>query len=470
MYTTAGSLPVESLAAGSRLRCLGPPMAGKRSLLIELLAAGVDAGEAAIVITTDMDAKTLFAAVPALDVEGVAVVDATGTATTDDRVHVVNSPSDLTGIAIATTEAVTAFTEAGYDRIRVGVDSLSTLRVYSDGKRLFRFFHLLTGRARDEGALFVCTDHDTDGGGALGSLFDVRVELREGETGSERRVTVDGETTEWEPAAPYDVQRVEHERTVHAISVRSFQHVRDVLTGDDLTLVACNPTVGDSDLEAIRAFFEGLAVTVETRQVEGFPNSVALLHRGGEFLAADQLVTVAAAVTIDDSVLRRETVPDVIQQAYRSVHGDHYADPQTLVRVSRQFELEAGRGGVGTVHAGFRRLSRVTADAETWDLYRRLAAAGVEIHIYGEPDIDLPDHEGITVHTDLTDELRETWFVVRDGPTGGALLAEEVEPETVPEDGPVDDHPHRGRYYDAIWTRRADVVDGLVDYLGKQQP
>jgi KaiC/GvpD/RAD55 family RecA-like ATPase len=125
----------------------------------------------------------------------------------DDRVHRVGSPADLTGVGIGASELLNAFHREGVDGFRLGVDSLSTLLLYTEFDRLARFLHVLSGRIdRADGVgLFVINPNTVDAGqfDQLTTLFDGIVELREEDGGREIRVRgIPGADAEWRPYVP----------------------------------------------------------------------------------------------------------------------------------------------------------------------------------------------------------------------------------------------------------------------------
>jgi hypothetical protein len=174
-------------------------------------------------------------------------------------------------------------------------------------------------------------------------------------------------------------------------------------------------------------------------------------------LATDHVPTLANWVRADDpasdgAVARAAdlTRPDVVERANRDEYTVANAGKLRMVRVSRLIELRALDAGEGALHSGFQRLDRIDDDVSTRRLYERLAAAGVDVHVYGAPG-DVPNADAYTLHAGPSDELADSWFVAYDGPpsASGALVSEETAP---------------GRY-SGFWTYRTDVTRATVDYL-----
>jgi KaiC/GvpD/RAD55 family RecA-like ATPase len=212
-YSLRNVLPVDDLdtvPAGTNLLVSGPAMTGKRSVVMDLLAAGRERGDRSLVVTTDTPANRIrdeFDAVGGeLDPSSLQVIDASGSGGSTDLdaeegVQSVSSPSDLTGIGISFTKAVDRLENPG--NVRLGFLSISTLLQYVDQERAFAFFHVLTRRASASGyfGAFALDPsmHEERLVNVMASVFDGMIELRESESGSrEVRVRgIDGVPAEW---------------------------------------------------------------------------------------------------------------------------------------------------------------------------------------------------------------------------------------------------------------------------------
>jgi KaiC/GvpD/RAD55 family RecA-like ATPase len=184
MYDLRPRLDAE-VEPGSNLLLSGPPLTGKRSLALDVLAAGIESGDGAIIVTTkDAAPRVLddFAERTPYENKPVAVVDCVsrqqGVAEVEgtERIKYVSSPVDMTGIGIQLSEFLQAFTDRGVDRNRVMVHSLSPLLMYSDLQTVFRFLHVFTGRVQSvDGLGLFCIDasaHDEQTMNTLTQLFD----------------------------------------------------------------------------------------------------------------------------------------------------------------------------------------------------------------------------------------------------------------------------------------------------------
>ena len=169
---------------GTNILLTGPPLSGKRSMMMDVLAAGTDRDEGAIVVTTkdgadrvlrDYEKRTPYEGKP------VAVVDCVtqqqgGETRESDRIKYASSPVDMTGIGIKLSEFLQAFGDRGIKQNRVMVHSLSTLLMYSDLQTVFRFLHVFTGRIQSVDGLGLfsidSTAHDDQAMNTIKQLFD----------------------------------------------------------------------------------------------------------------------------------------------------------------------------------------------------------------------------------------------------------------------------------------------------------
>ena len=177
---------------GTNILLTGPPLSGKRSVMMDVLAAGTDRDEGAIVVTTkdgaervlrDYEKRTPYEGKP------VAVVDCVtrqqgGEIVESDRIKYASSPVDMTGIGIKLSEFLQAFYQnRGIERNRVMLHSLSTLLMYADLQTVFRFLHVFTGRIQSVDGLGVFAidnnAHDDQTMNTLKQLFDGIVTTQE---------------------------------------------------------------------------------------------------------------------------------------------------------------------------------------------------------------------------------------------------------------------------------------------------
>jgi len=466
MYATGESLPVEAFDEGTNTVCFAPPLSGMWTVLSRLAAEGLDRGDGCVVLSANEPADRLRTDYPVLDDESVRIVDCTRTDDTDGGELSVASPADLTGISIALSEAFDELDDAGYDRVRFVVDSVTTLAVYAEPKRLYRFVHTLTQQVDSRGAVAVYIvdepyDEVDDEEGLIRRLlplFDARIEFRTDDTESRLRVVGGESTTDW--------TTVEHSRsrTESASPGRSELSVADSSTPESLravfdgviserrTLLVVNAS--EEAMDVISSSLSRLNVTVRSASLPEGPDAFTLLSRGNELIAAEPVgrVRVVADGFDGEEAPAGDAISEVFSEAVSAEFGVRDVRRGDLVRTSRLFERAALRRGAGTLHAGFQRLSRVPAEPRTHELYRTLVDAGVDVHLYGTDDAE-PAVPGATVHAADEPEIRESWFVVYDGAGDsdgmGALLCFEQSPGS----------------YDGFWTFREEIVVSLLSYL-----
>jgi KaiC/GvpD/RAD55 family RecA-like ATPase len=185
MYDLGPDLDAE-VPPGTNVLVSGPPMSGKRSLSLDILASGTKQGEGSIIVTTkdgadrvlrDFESRTPYEDRPVAVVDCVTRQQGVGDVRDDDRIKYTSSPVDMTGIGIKLSEFLQAFYQnQGIERNRVMVHSLSTLLMYADLQTVFRFLHVFTGRIQSVDGLgvFAIDDsaHDDQTMNTLKQLFD----------------------------------------------------------------------------------------------------------------------------------------------------------------------------------------------------------------------------------------------------------------------------------------------------------
>lgn len=194
MYDLAPAVDAE-VTPGSNILVTGPPLTGKRSLALDVLAEGTRNGDASVIVTTkdsgdrvldDFQRRTPYEGRPVAVVDCVTRQQGVGDLRDDDRIKYTSSPVDMTGIGIKLSEFLQAFyQEQGIERNRIMVHSLSTLLMYSNLQTVFRFLHVFTGRIQSvDGLGLFCIDstaHDDRTMNTLKQLFDGIVTTSEDE-------------------------------------------------------------------------------------------------------------------------------------------------------------------------------------------------------------------------------------------------------------------------------------------------
>jgi len=199
-----------SVAPGTNLLVVGPPMTGKRDLAFDVVADGCRDGEGGIVVTTkDSARKVQQAFADRAPDASLGIVDCVtrqqgmDSEEESDLVRYASSPNDLTGIGIEFSELLQLFYGGrGIERNRTVMYSLSTLLMYSNLQTVFRFLHVSTGRVQsaDGLGLFLVDDtaHDEQTMSTIKQLFDGVIEVRDAEDGRECRASgIESATSDW---------------------------------------------------------------------------------------------------------------------------------------------------------------------------------------------------------------------------------------------------------------------------------
>jgi KaiC/GvpD/RAD55 family RecA-like ATPase len=185
MYDLSPAVDAE-VPPGTNLLISGPPLTGKRSIALDILAEGATNGDGAIIVTTkdgakrvlsDFEKRTPYEGKPVAIVDCVTRQQGVGEIRDDDRIKYTSSPVDMTGIGIKLSEFLQAFyQDRNIEQNRIMLHSLSTLLMYADLQTVFRFLHVFTGRIQSvEGLGLFAIDssaHDDKTMNTLKQLFD----------------------------------------------------------------------------------------------------------------------------------------------------------------------------------------------------------------------------------------------------------------------------------------------------------
>jgi hypothetical protein len=212
-YVFASDLPVPPVAHGTSVVVRGDAAAGPGAVAMRLLEPVSRRQGGALLVETDDTQRgiaTRWAASTDVPLSRLAVVSCEG-GRRDPPADLgasgcVSQPSDLTGIGIQYAKIARSFTEGPRGRLRVGLDSVSTLQLYCDDvQTVYRFLHTFTGRIRTSGQLgvFVFNPemHDERVASVVTQPFDAAVDVRlDGDGHRELRVTgVADHSPTWTP-------------------------------------------------------------------------------------------------------------------------------------------------------------------------------------------------------------------------------------------------------------------------------
>lgn len=207
-YDVADRLPVDGVDPGTNLLVAGPPLTGKRKLGMSLLEAGCERDEGAVVVGTRDSVRSIMRSAPAVwnavDRGLGGIVDCVtrqgGAAVTDEeRVKYVASPGDVTDIGIR-LGGIFQDLEERCERTRMNVSTVSTMLMYADARRVYRFLHVFTSHVErlDWLGVGVLDANNRDALNTIAPLYDGMVQTRTTDEGAELRVVGLGEgRTDW---------------------------------------------------------------------------------------------------------------------------------------------------------------------------------------------------------------------------------------------------------------------------------
>ncbi|MFC3476802.1 DICT sensory domain-containing protein [Halobacterium litoreum] len=216
------------------------------------------------------------------------------------------------------------------------------------------------------------------------------------------------------------------------------------------TLTLYNVDTDDVVLADIQSYFDVQSVTLRRATTDDArPRNFVVLHDGDQFLGAAGLKHLYSVIRPDSELLdvsnpEEIEYPDLLRKITQNLFTNYGRRRMTVA--SREIEEYAYRNG-GAVHAGFQELSNFRTQ---YRLYGSLADAGVETHLYGAPDWQIPT-DAHALHEYDDDEITGSWFVVLDGDDEDkrALLAEE----------------RRENEFFGFWTFDASIVDTILARL-----
>ncbi|WP_135667384.1 DICT sensory domain-containing protein [Halorhabdus rudnickae] len=237
----------------------------------------------------------------------------------------------------------------------------------------------------------------------------------------------------------------------------------DAVDDREKTVTVLNRESVDPLYRMLEDMFESNAVAVSEDTDPDAPGDVVLLRdETTGSLAVSRMDAVSETLLLVNSDLYvTGTVP--VEEVQTPEVVAHLADVTftvadkqkfLLIHISRHIESLALETDSGVLHSSFQRLSRLLDERGTGRAYEALADSGVETHVYGIDDWDMPAFaDQLTVHAGDTPELRDAWFVVHDGDGDddrkAALVAEEIGPDE----------------YRGYWTFEPELVDEILQYL-----
>lgn len=209
-FDVADRLPVDEIDGGTNLLVAGPPLTGKREFALSLLDEGCEHGEGGIVVGTRDSTKSIRQRAPnvwtAVKQNRGGIVDCVtrqrGESTRDqDLVKYVGSPGDITDIGIR-LGGIFQQLEDECEMARMNVSTVSTMLMYADTRRVYRFLHVFAGHIERLGWLGfgVLDTSNKEAFDVLAPLYDGMIQTRTTDEGNELRVVGLGHgRTEWVP-------------------------------------------------------------------------------------------------------------------------------------------------------------------------------------------------------------------------------------------------------------------------------
>lgn len=235
----------------------------------------------------------------------------------------------------------------------------------------------------------------------------------------------------------------------------------DEIKEREKTLTVFTAAEDEQLFDELEEFFGIQNITVRQGRVDpDGPQNFVVLHQEGNAVAVSTLEDVRNSLFLGgassrirgEMSLAEDESPDVINSLGNttfSVDGD---DRHLVTQISHYIQDLAHDAGDGVLHAGVQRLSNLDTSADSYELYSKIADAGVEVHVYGRPDATVSG-DAVHVHSPDAEEVVTTRFAVFDGAGDDAMKAAMI--AIGPEDGE----------YRGFWTFEASIVDDVREYL-----
>lgn len=219
------------------------------------------------------------------------------------------------------------------------------------------------------------------------------------------------------------------------------------LPDPDRSLVVLNRTEPEQVSQLLAATIPERDVPAIERVADDEDDDVVVLVEDGDVVARSEMAELGEQLLyVNSDIFRTGTrdlddvvVPDVLlamdeQPFHLRGYPESDREKLVLITISRLIERRAWDVGEGTVRASFQNLARIEDEKGTREVYERLVATDVDVHLYGTADrLPAEDLRGI-VHTGETPDFRRSWFVLFDPPNADedaiALVAYETEPRT----------------------------------------
>lgn len=151
----------DEIPDGTNILITGDLFSGKDLFSKKFIMEGLANGEACIYISTNESAEKILDDLKGSKLENFSIIDSVSSrfgATVElpfsEQIRYVESPVDLTMMMVATNEFIDLYkNQRNISKIRIVLDSISTLLMYSSLRTIFKFLHVLTTRVKAEGAV-----------------------------------------------------------------------------------------------------------------------------------------------------------------------------------------------------------------------------------------------------------------------------------------------------------------------------
>lgn len=200
----------DGVESGTNILVRGPSGSGAREIALRLTETEPYRNEGVLLLSADIAGRTLLDRATevseTLEPERVAVVDCTGSEDQQHRFEYrgdhIDGPGDIMAIEMAVGTLYETLRESGFERVRIGVFSVSALLAHAPLRTVSRFVHTLTGRivaTGDLGVFYVDSSRDDVAVEVIERFCDRTVEVRQSADGAVelRTARLGSEMGEW---------------------------------------------------------------------------------------------------------------------------------------------------------------------------------------------------------------------------------------------------------------------------------
>ncbi|OUJ18670.1 KaiC-like protein ATPase [Methanonatronarchaeum thermophilum] len=192
----------------------GPPMSGKSIFAKNFFYKGLENQESSILITSNESAKKTIDWFSknkmSLEkhsdrygiIDCISLSQELDKASSDKNVSYASNPADLTDIGIKTSEYIRDLYKKGKEeKIRICIDSVSIMMMYSDTKNIFRFLHTFSGRIKSiDGTLLILLEegsHEEKTLNIIKQIMDIQIKSKIQDEQKQLRINGNGIETNW---------------------------------------------------------------------------------------------------------------------------------------------------------------------------------------------------------------------------------------------------------------------------------